>query len=517
MGRAARVTQGPEQLHQQLQAEAETVAAQRLRYLQALGADKLAGSAASLPAGDQPADHTGGEMASAAAADVDADAAREYQKFMAGAKVSTAKMWSSNALKDMPKFEADPWSSVLQESPQWWKAWYRLAAACTALQQHSQAVEALQLAAALSAPDDTCQDSSRTELLQQLQQGMAGYPWEPQDWEWRPTWTASMRRQRPIVTATPGDAGRVAMAGAAGLGRPQAGGSSTSLVATHGSLLDSYANDLRALNGWQHMQLLGQLTHSLAELEGPQRGMQLLQDEAMLQWYKSAIEAAAVAQGPGAVVLVLSHGSGGILGLLAAAAPEVAKVVVIEKGRWGYRAAAQLLEHSRSSRPAIVNKVQLVPAPLHRCQCGNRSSASKADASGNCGSDDGVTAPLASPDGTHGHGNLQSNWQYSIERAADILVTDLFDYSVLGQGLLPNIDAAAAAGLLLPDAVTVPDRISVCGQLVNTQLNQLVVGFDLREVNKYKWHPTLERITRSRFVRVIDFDCMPRSFVCSLI
>jgi hypothetical protein len=272
------------------------------------------------------------------------------------------------------------------------------------------------------------QELSRTELLQQLQQGMAGYPWEPQDWEWRPTWTVSLRHDSRSATTAPGDATAGAVPGSV-----QAAGSSWSVLATNGSLLDSYAADLRTLNGLPHLTLLSQLTHSLAELEGPQRGIQLLQDQIMLNWYKSAIEQAAIGRGPrGSVVLVLSHGSGGILGLLAAAAPEVEKVVVVEKGRWGYRAASQLLEHNRCSRPETVNKVHLVPVPIHRCRWSGSSSASGLVPGGQV--DGGAAAACASTsdDDTlamaSGRQSLQSNWLYYIERAADILVTDLFDY-----------------------------------------------------------------------------------------
>lgn len=75
---------------------------------------------------------------------------------------------------------------------------------------------------------------------------------------------------------------------------------------------------------------------------------------------------------------------------------------------------------------------------------------------------------------------------------------------MLGQGLLPSIEAAVAAGLVAANAVTVPDSISVCGQFVSTALTRPVAGFDLREVNKYQWHPTMERITRSRLVCHLD-------------
>jgi hypothetical protein len=70
---------------------------------------------------------------------------------------------------------------------------------------------------------------------------------------------------------------------------------------------------------------------------------------------------------------------------------------------------------------------------------------------------------------------------------------------VLGQGLLPSLQAAAANGLIAPAALAVPSSISVQGQLVNTSLAQQVSGFDLSPVNNYKWHPTIERIEHDRW------------------
>jgi hypothetical protein len=75
---------------------------------------------------------------------------------------------------------------------------------------------------------------------------------------------------------------------------------------------------------------------------------------------------------------------------------------------------------------------------------------------------------------------------------------------VLGQGLLPVLQLAAANGLVGPAALTVPSSITVQGQLVNTALTQHVSGFDLSPVNKYKWHPTMERIEHDRYCRSYD-------------
>jgi hypothetical protein len=72
--------------------------------------------------------------------------------------------------------------------------------------------------------------------------------------------------------------------------------------------------------------------------------------------------------------------------------------------------------------------------------------------------------------------------------------------SVLGQGLLPSLHAAAAQGLTAPGALAVPSSITVTGKLVSTALTQQVSGFDLSPVNKYKWHPTMQRVEHDRWV-----------------
>lgn len=72
--------------------------------------------------------------------------------------------------------------------------------------------------------------------------------------------------------------------------------------------------------------------------------------------------------------------------------------------------------------------------------------------------------------------------------------------SVLGQGLLPSLQAAAAQGLLAPDALLLPSQVKLQGQLVNTAVTPYASGFDVGPVNRYRWHPTLERIEHDRWV-----------------
>lgn len=68
----------------------------------------------------------------------------------------------------------------------------------------------------------------------------------------------------------------------------------------------------------------------------------------------------------------------------------------------------------------------------------------------------------------------------------------------MGQDVLGAVHAAAAQGLLSPAVRLVPERVCVQGQLVNTLLTQRVSGFDLSTVNRYKWHPTIERVECDR-------------------
>jgi hypothetical protein len=222
----------------------------------------------------------------------------------------------------------------------------------------------------------------------------------------------------------------------------------------------------------QYLRLLAGITLQLADLEGPKRGLALSQDEPLLQFYKQGLEAAVQEKGPNARVLVLSHGGGGVLGLLAAAAG-AGSVVVVEKGRWGCRAAQQLLEVNKQQQPDLVRKVQLAPVPLSRCRCSRRmyssnssddredttaaAAAARAEGqveelAGNCTADAEVDAVVhvVSPEQ---HQQQQQQRQggcvgsrsstgkavdsdcFCLGHQADIVVTDLMDYRWAGAAL----------------------------------------------------------------------------------
>lgn len=315
------------------------------------------------------------------------------------------------------------------------------------------------------------QAKGRQALLRQLQQGMSGCTWEPADWEWRPTWTPSMRHSTAassngsyscfsdtnsldFSSSSSGSSGRREDASPVHAGETQAriasGGSQPHpITAPSSSLLDATAR----ADGMQqqYRQLLGSLTKQLADLEGPKRGLALLHDNPLLLWCKQGLTEAVQVKGPGACVLVIANGGGGVLAMLAAAAG-AGRVVVVEKGRWGYRAAKQLIEGNRQQQPGLAQRIELAPVPLSRCcysKSGGTSCASASGAVAGC-NDSMMTVPLQqNPQHTDMHdirakvqavmaGNEEKTRLgpgtpdvgacYCLPQQADIVVTDLLDY-----------------------------------------------------------------------------------------
>lgn len=335
----------------------------------------------------------------------------------------------------------------------------------------------------------------------QLQQGMAGHSWEPEDWAWRPLWTPSMRDGQGWGAEPGTDVGEALLqtlcANSTGTARRRHGGSRSESAAA--AACDT---SLRA-----HAGVLARLTQAAAELEAPQRGLRLAQDAALLTWYQGALTKAlsqAVKDGSGSsdsgggsvsgpLVLVLSHGGGGLLGLLAAHAG-AGTVVVVEQGRWGYQAATQLLgaQHGEAMRAAAA-RVVVAPVPLERCRCADAVTAAA----------EGRRCDRSSTTAVGGGAPTADELDFfELPAPADVVVvTDMLDHAVFGSGLLPCLDAAAAAGLLKPGAGCVPARITVHAQLVDAVLPRggFVAGFDLGLIDQtYRWHPTLEKLDLDR-------------------
>lgn len=70
--------------------------------------------------------------------------------------------------------------------------------------------------------------------------------------------------------------------------------------------------------------------------------------------------------------------------------------------------------------------------------------------------------------------------------------------SVVGQGLLLMLQTAARCCLLSRTALLLPSQVKLVGQLVDTHMCRSAAGFDVTPINKYKWHPTMEKISHGR-------------------
>jgi hypothetical protein len=260
---------------------------------------------------------------------------------------------------------------------------------------------------------------------------MAGYAWDPEDFEWRLTWTPSMRAAAAPAAAAAHYATTSATCDVTtGDSRGKHGTAlSTALAVQPDPAAQVAAAGVRLLSALevpagstkeqqaQIKQLLVQLAVNLAELEAPQRGLRLLQDVPLLDWYsqniQAAVDTAAAQRGRAPTVLVLANGGGGLLGLFAAAAG-AARVVVVEKGRWGCRASQQLLEANSTAHQELVSKVELVPGPLSSCCF------------------EGVSCDIAAVSGAECAARPSSSCaatgRYRLTHQADVVVTDLLDF-----------------------------------------------------------------------------------------
>jgi predicted RNA methylase len=109
------------------------------------------------------------------------------------------------------------------------------------------------------------------------------------------------------------------------------------------------------------------------------------------------------------------------------------------------------------------------------------------------------------PDGSHPE----------LQRKADILLLEVFDSGLIGEGAL-HIMHAAHTRLLAPDAQVVPAAARVFCQLVEWRV-ELVQGVNVESLNRYDWRPDYEGVELSNVprnqwrplsepMRVFDFD-----------
>jgi hypothetical protein len=226
----------------------------------------------------------------------------------------------------------------------------------------------------------------------------------------------------------------------------------------------------------------------------------------------------------GAHVLVLGR-CGVLLGMLAALAG-AGHVTVIERSRQQYLQSRALLLANLPAHPQLA-VLDLVPCELEGCRVAGEAEAGRPagsaagtgadEAVGAAGNGEATASPLAglAPDAAGGsgssteasHGPAVPGQSHSSDASsssssaaaaavlhelpsrAGVLVTDLFDHSVLGAGVLGKL-RYAAQHLLHPGCRVLPEGVQLWGCLLERRVDQ-VEGFDLSPLNRYRWHPQL--------------------------
>jgi hypothetical protein len=180
-------------------------------------------------------------------------------------------------------------------------------------------------------------------------------------------------------------------------------------------------------------------------------------------------------------VLVLGR-CGVLLGMLAAKAG-AGRVTVVERSPLQYRQARALLLANAAQHPELA-AVDLAPCALHCCRVAGGEGATAGGAAAGGGGSDG-SGGMGAPAALH-----------LLPSRAGVLVTDLLDHSVLGQGLLAGL-RYCAQHLLHPGCRVLPEGVQVWGCLVERRVGR-VQGFDLSPLNKYRWHPGVAPVDLAR-------------------
>lgn len=140
----------------------------------------------------------------------------------------------------------------------------------------------------------------------------------------------------------------------------------------------------------------------------------------------------------------------------------------------------QLLNLARKWEPRFFRAIRF--RNVTRCHCAKES--------------DGLVRGGLKPDGT----------QVEMDRPADIMVYEVFDSGLIGEGVL-HILAAARHRLLAGDATLVPARATVFAQPVEMRVDTIRCGsgsipeggddrytFDMSQANRWRWRPDYEGV-----------------------
>jgi len=79
-----------------------------------------------------------------------------------------------------------------------------------------------------------------------------------------------------------------------------------------------------------------------------------------------------------------------------------------------------------------------------------------------------------------------------LKRRADVMVFEIFDCGLIGEGAI-HISAIAASRLLLPNAAIIPASARVFCQPIQFRLST-VCGVDVEVLNRYNWRPDYESL-----------------------
>ena len=229
---------------------------------------------------------------------------------------------------------------------------------------------------------------------------------------------------------------------------------------------------------------------ALSDLSYPKTALRILDDAKRISTYKDAIDKALNSM-VNPHVLVLGSG-GGVLSLLTAKAG-AGQVTAIERSRMLYRMAKQILS-SNENVPGAEN-INLMACNIFSVRVAEEEEDEKRTVQEECmgiNGQEGTSESAATTATNRAVPSQEQEASETLSSRADVLVTDLFDHSVLGMGLLPAVDYAARF-LLAPGAVVLPGRVRVRAVLLELTLPP-VNGFDLSPLDTYRWYPGDERV-----------------------
>ena len=181
--------------------------------------------------------------------------------------------------------------------------------------------------------------------------------------------------------------------------------------------------------------------------------------------------------------LVLSSGCG-ILPALVANSDAVKCVIAIERNQFLYRNLKQIAKANKK----LFEKVSLVDQKLESCD-----RVKDDDVDNGEGKKGGESEMKEAVESEKQSKATNRNSPVELPCRANMIVTDLFDYTVLGLGALSAIDICGHRKLVMPEATVTPSKLTIKARLIELRLTT-VSGFDLSAMNNYRWSPQCAKV-----------------------